>query len=219
MSNSWLERPGIHHAAVLCGSRYTPGGRAVETQLDELLIQGFDSRGAVQGSGFNSLSWMMGHRVRFPGCINRVQFPQSVDLWGTGFDSLIRWFLALLKVSRALSTDEHHHLKVTHDDMVLETVREEEDQFILETVYSPSMIWPTVNDTREIEMVLLECNSRHLKQAEIEEGRCHDETIKRMRENHGTDLMNEVLNGTIEIPEATDEIIVAWIQAQRQTRS
>eukprot|EP00956_Cyclotella_meneghiniana_P016019 scaffold25072_cov68-Cyclotella_meneghiniana.AAC.2 len=112
---------------------------------------------------------------------------------------------------------KHHHLKVPHDDMVLALlVREEEDQLVLEAVYRPSMIWRTVNDTREIEMVLLERNSRHLKQAEIEEGRCHDETIQRMRENHGTDLMDEVLNGTIEIPEATDEIIVAWIQAHKQ---
>ena len=105
----------------------------------------------------------------------------------------------------------HHHLKVPHDDMVLATVREEDYQLILETVYRPSMIWRTVNDTREIEMVLLERNSRHLKQAEIEEGRCHDETIRRMRENQGTDLMDEILNGTVAIPDATDEIIVAWI--------
>eukprot|EP00956_Cyclotella_meneghiniana_P033093 scaffold93176_cov89-Cyclotella_meneghiniana.AAC.2 len=101
--------------------------------------------------------------------------------------------------------------------MVLATVREEDDQLILETVYRPSMIWRTVNDTREIEMVLLERNSRHLKQAEIEEGRCHDETIRRMRKNQGTDLMDEILNGTVAIPDATDEIIVAWIQAHKQT--
>ena len=66
-------------------------------------------------------------------------------------------------------------------------------------------------------MVLLERNSRHLKQAEMEEGKCHDPNVRAMRANHGTDIMDEVLSGTMELSEATDEVIAAWIQAHKQT--
>eukprot|EP00956_Cyclotella_meneghiniana_P027871 scaffold63632_cov60-Cyclotella_meneghiniana.AAC.1 len=77
---------------------------------------------------------------------------------------------------------------------------------ILTAVEQPSVIWRTVNDTSEIEKLLLERNSRHLRQAEMEEGKCHDPLIRQMKMNHGVDMMDEVLSGTIDIPAATDEI-------------
>lgn len=113
----------------------------------------------------------------------------------------------------------HHHLKVPHEDIVQAEVIVENEQIVMTAVSLPSVIWHTVNDTNEIEMVLLERNSRHLKQAEMEEGKCHDPTVRAMMADHGLDLMDEILQGTIEIPEATDDIIVAWIKAHKQTET
>eukprot|EP00956_Cyclotella_meneghiniana_P023526 scaffold45982_cov25-Cyclotella_meneghiniana.AAC.1 len=53
----------------------------------------------------------------------------------------------------------------------------------------------------------------------MEEGKCHDPLIRQMRKNHGVDMMDEVLSGSIDIPAATDEIIVAWIRAHKQTEA
>eukprot|EP00956_Cyclotella_meneghiniana_P006230 scaffold8106_cov56-Cyclotella_meneghiniana.AAC.2 len=53
----------------------------------------------------------------------------------------------------------------------------------------------------------------------MEEGKCHDPLIREMRKNHGVDMMDEVLAGSIDIPEATDEIIMAWIRAHKQTEA
>lgn len=74
---------------------------------------------------------------------------------------------------------------------------------ILTSVSQPTVIWRTLNDTRGIEMRLLERNSRHLPQTgQNRRGRCHDPIVTAMRGSHGLDLMEEVLNGNIEIPEA-----------------
>jgi hypothetical protein len=59
----------------------------------------------------------------------------------------------------------HHHLKVPHDDIVEAEVHDSGEHLILMTVYMPSQIWQTVTDTKEIEMLLLERNERHLQQA------------------------------------------------------
>ena len=111
----------------------------------------------------------------------------------------------------------HHHLKVPHDDIVLAQVSIENEFIILRAVHQPSQIWRTVTDPKEIERLLLERNMRHLQQASIEEGRVHHPIMQRIMTNHGTDLLQEVLDGTITIPEATDEVVVAWITAVKQT--
>ena len=113
----------------------------------------------------------------------------------------------------------HHHLKVPHDDIVPAQVEMRDDFLILTAVFKPTNIWRTVSDPQEIESLLLERNKRHLQQASIEEGRVHDPTIQRMMGNHGTDLLQEVLDGSISIPDATDEVVTAWIQSLKQTET
>ena len=111
----------------------------------------------------------------------------------------------------------HHHLKVPSDDIVLAQVSVEHDFIFLQAVYLPSPIWRTVTDPREIERLLLVRNMRHLQQASIEEGRVHHPVMQSIMQNHGTDLLQEVLDGTLSLAEATDEVIVAWINAVKQT--
>jgi hypothetical protein len=62
-------------------------------------------------------------------------------------------------------------------------------------VHRPPQIWRTVTDTKEIEQLLLARNKSHLQQSDIEEGRVHDLNIQRLLPNHGTDLLQEVLDG------------------------
>ena len=111
----------------------------------------------------------------------------------------------------------HHHLKVPHDDIVHAQVSEQDGFLILEAVYKPATIWRTVTDVKEIETLLLERNKRHLQQASIEAGRVHDPLMQSLMSDHGTDLMQEVYDGTISIPDATDEVIAAWIESVKQT--
>jgi hypothetical protein len=91
---------------------------------------------------------------------------------------------------------KHHHLKVPHDDIVEAQVEPSEDHLILKAVALPSQIWRTVTDTAEIESLLLERNKRHLQQSDVEEGRVHNPIIQSLLPNHGTDLLDEVLNGS-----------------------
>jgi hypothetical protein len=63
-----------------------------------------------------------------------------------------------------------------------------------------------VTDTNEIEQLLLAQNKRHLQQSDIEEGGVHDPDIQRLCSNHGTDLLQEVLDGTIMMDAAADEV-------------
>ena len=97
-----------------------------------------------------------------------------------------------------------------------EIVSEKDGFLILEAVYQPSTstIWRTVPDVNEIEALLLEQNKRHLQQkTSIEE----DGRVRSLMTDHDTDRMQEVLDGTISIPEATDEVIAAWITSVKQT--
>jgi hypothetical protein len=103
--------------------------------------------------------------------------------------------------------------------MVEAVVREQDDLLILEAVHQPSQIWRTVTDTKEIEQLLLACNKRHLQQSDIEEDRVHDPNIQRLLPNHGTDLLQEVLDGAISIDNATDEVVAAWIRSLQQTEA
>jgi hypothetical protein len=73
----------------------------------------------------------------------------------------------------------------------------ENDWLILEAVYRPAQIWRTVTDADEIEELLLERNCRHLQQAVVEEGRTHDPIIQAMMHEHGTDLLQDVKDGTV----------------------
>lgn len=111
----------------------------------------------------------------------------------------------------------HHHLKVPHDDIVHAQVRTEDEWLILEAIFRPMQIWRTVTDASEIEELLLERNCRHLQQAVVEEGRTHDPLIQSMMGGYGTDLLQDVKDGTMNIDEATDEFIAAWLQALKQT--
>jgi hypothetical protein len=111
----------------------------------------------------------------------------------------------------------HHHLKVPHSDIVEAQVEAHSDHLLLTAIYRPSNIWGTVTDAAEIEELIMERNRWHLQQAEIEEGRCHDPIMKELRKGHRIDLMQEVLDGTITLDDATDETVAAWIRAIKQT--
>ena len=111
----------------------------------------------------------------------------------------------------------HHHLKVPADDIRRAQVRKENDCIIIEAIYQPQPLWRKVIDPAELEGLILERNSRHLQQASIEEGRVQNPLIQDIMSNHGTDLLQEVLDGTIPIPDATDEFITAWIHSIKQT--
>ncbi|KAL7502579.1 hypothetical protein ACHAXN_000520, partial [Cyclotella atomus] len=112
---------------------------------------------------------------------------------------------------------KHHHLKVPPEDIVEAQIEEREEFIALTAVFHPSQIWRTVTDTKEIEQLLLERNKRHLQQSDIEEGRVHNPNIQKLLANHGTDLLQEVMDGTISLDDAADEVITAWIRALKQT--
>jgi hypothetical protein len=112
---------------------------------------------------------------------------------------------------------KHHHLKVPPDDIVEAQVDEAEDHLMLTAIFKPTPNWRTVTVTKEIEELLLERNKRHLQQSDIEEGRVHNLNIQKLLSNHGTDLLQEVLDGTITIDDAADEVVSAWIWALKQT--
>jgi hypothetical protein len=111
----------------------------------------------------------------------------------------------------------HHHLKVPHDDIVEAQVVREGDFFILQAVYMRNQIWKTVTDAEEIERLLTERNCRHLQQATVEAGRSQHELTQRIMTGHGTDLMQDILDGSIDIDDAADEAVHAWIIALKQT--
>jgi hypothetical protein len=112
---------------------------------------------------------------------------------------------------------KHHHLKVPPDDIVDAQIEEREDFITLTAVFKPSQIWRTVTDTKEIEQLLIERNKRHLQQSDIEEGRVHNPNVQKLLSNHGTDLLREVLNETISLDDAAEEVVTAWIRALKQT--
>jgi hypothetical protein len=112
---------------------------------------------------------------------------------------------------------QHHHLKVPHDDIVEAMVEDDGERYVLKAIYRPHQVWRTVTDTKEIEMLLLERNERHLQQASIEEGRCQSDIIQQIQQGHGTDLLSEVLDGTLQMDDATDEVIRAWVSTLKQT--
>jgi hypothetical protein len=70
-----------------------------------------------------------------------------------------------------------------------------------------------------MESLLLQRNRRHLQQAVVEEGRTHDPLIQRMMAGYGTDLLDEVKAGTLDTSEAVDEVILAWIEALKQSEA
>ena len=111
----------------------------------------------------------------------------------------------------------HHHLKVPHKDIVQAQVVDKEDHFLLTAVYRPTNIWKKVTNAKEIESIIIQRNKRHLQQAEVEEGRAHTPLMQAIRRNHGTDLLQEILDGTIDIDAATDEAVTAWVRALAQT--
>jgi hypothetical protein len=111
----------------------------------------------------------------------------------------------------------HHHLKVPHEDIVHAEVYREGDFYMLHAVSLPTQIWRSVTDPEEMETLLLQRNRRHLQQAIVEEGHTHDPIIQRMMSGHGTDLLDEIKSGTLDTSEATDEVILAWIAALKQT--
>ena len=112
---------------------------------------------------------------------------------------------------------KHHHLKVPHDDIVEAQVESSDEYLILTAIGVPSQIWRTVTDTAEIESLLLERNKRHLQQSDVEEGRVHDPTIQSLISGHGTDLLDEILSGSISLDLAADEVLRAWLLALQQT--
>ena len=112
---------------------------------------------------------------------------------------------------------KHHHLKVPHKDIVEAQVEEQDDFIHLTAVYCPGPIWKKVTDAKEIEQLIMERNRRHLLQAEVEDGRCQEMIMQELRCNNGLDLLQEVLDGSISIDDATDETIAAWIRAVKQT--
>jgi hypothetical protein len=113
----------------------------------------------------------------------------------------------------------HHHLKVPHDDIVHAQVSLQGEFYILEAIFRPAQIWRNVTEPAEIEQLLLERNRRHLQQAVVEEGRTQHPVIQAMMSGHGTDLLEDIKNGTVDISDATDEVIVAWIQALQQSET
>lgn len=113
----------------------------------------------------------------------------------------------------------HHHLKVPHDDIVHAQVSLQGEFYILEAIFRPDQIWRNVTEPSEIEQLLLERNRRHLQQAVVEEGRTQNPLIQAMMGGHGTDLLNDIKNGTLDVSDATDEVIVAWIQVLQQTEA
>jgi hypothetical protein len=103
----------------------------------------------------------------------------------------------------------HHHLKVPRKDIVEALVEVKEDFIHLMAVYCPGPIWKTVTDAQEIERLIIKRNRRHLLQAEIEDGKCQEEIMQDLRANNGLDVLQEVLDGTVTIDDATDEAIAA----------
>jgi hypothetical protein len=87
----------------------------------------------------------------------------------------------------------------------------------LTALFKPSQIWRVVTETKEIEQLLLEHNKRHLRQSDIEEGRVHNPNVQKLLSNHGTDLLQEVLDRIVSLDEAADEVVTAWIRALKQT--
>jgi hypothetical protein len=112
---------------------------------------------------------------------------------------------------------KHHHLKVPHDDIVEAQVKMTDEHIILRAVSLPSQIWRTVTDIVEIKSLLLERNKHHLQQSDAKEGRVHDPIIQSLLPNHCTDLLDEVLSGSISIDSAADEVLKAWLLALKQT--
>jgi hypothetical protein len=136
------------------------------------------------------------------------------------FESYAAWSPAVgLQPTHPWKFYTHHHLKVPHDDIVEAQVEQEEDFLILRAVHMPGEIWRTVTDPREIESLLTERNCRHLQQATVEAGRSQDTVIQELMQGQGTDLLQEVLDGEVEMDEAVDEAIRAWILALKQTET
>jgi uncharacterized protein YbaP (TraB family) len=63
----------------------------------------------------------------------------------------------------------------------------------------------------------MERNRGHLLQTEVEDRRYQEEIMRDLCCNNGLDLLQEVLDGSISIEDATDEAIAAWIRAVQQT--
>jgi hypothetical protein len=113
----------------------------------------------------------------------------------------------------------HHHLKVPHDDIVHAEVELQDGYYILLSVSLPAPIWRSVTDPVEMESFLLQRNRRHLQQAVVEDGRTHDPLIQSIMSGHGTDLLDEVRKGTLDTNDAVDGVILAWIEALKQTEA
>ena len=77
----------------------------------------------------------------------------------------------------------HHYLKVPPDDTVCADVSFGKESITLDKVYPPGKIWMEVTDTKKIETIILQQNTRHLQQALIEDGRVHDPIMQKMVEN------------------------------------
>jgi hypothetical protein len=114
---------------------------------------------------------------------------------------------------------KHHRLKVPHSDIVEAQVTMTEQFIILTAIHKPSNLWKTVSDAKEIEKLILERNKRHLQQASIEIGRTHDPLIGKLLHNQGTDLIQEVLDGTLPLGDAADEAVTAWVKCLIQTET
>ena len=114
----------------------------------------------------------------------------------------------------------HHHLKVLPSDAVIATVQVSDEHIILKGVCETSNIWKEVTNTKEIEKLIKARNKRHLQQATVEEGRIHDPVMQSLIEQHGTnDLVDDLIEGRMNIDEVADEAIQAWLSAVQQTAS
>ena len=114
---------------------------------------------------------------------------------------------------------KHHRLKVPHSDIVEAQVEHTDDFIVLTAVHRPCNLWRTVSDAKEIEGIILERNKRHLQQASIEVGRTHDPLIQKVMAGQGTDLLQDVLDGTVSTEDAADEVVAAWIRSLKQTEA